>query len=339
MTYMKKALITGISGQDGYFLSKSLLEKGYEVHGILRRDSQKDIGTLKHLEQNDKITLHWGDITDSIFIDNTIKEIKPDELYHLAAQSFVDLSFINPKNTYDINIGGTLNIVNAVKEYSPTTRVYFAATSELYGQIKETPQTEETPFYPRTPYGISKLAGFWIIKNYRERYNLFMANGILFNHESEHRGSEFVTRKITLSIANILKGKQERIELGNLEAKRDWGYAKEYVEAMWLILQQDRPDDFVISTGETHTIKEFVEEAFKVAGIDIIWEGTGIDEIGIDNKSKKVLVKVNPKYFRPAEVDLLIGDCSKAKTQLNWKRKVDFKQLVRIMVDYDMKNS
>ncbi|EHP84937.1 GDP-mannose 4,6-dehydratase [Methanotorris formicicus] len=335
---MKKAIITGITGQDGYFLTKLLLEKGYEVHGIVRRNSQNSLGNLDYLpkEEREQIIIYWGDITDNAFIDSVIKKVQPDEVYHLAAQSFVWFSFKNPRFTYDVNIGGTLNVVNAIKEYSPHSKMYFAATSELYGKVQEIPQKETTPFYPRSPYAVSKLAGFWTVKNYRESYDLFMSNGILFNHESEMRGPEFVTRKISLGVAKIYYGLQDCIELGNLNAKRDWGYAKDYVYGMWLILQHIKPDDFVLATGETHSVREFVEEAFKVVGIDIEWEGEGINEVGKDANTGKVLVKVNPEYFRPAEVDILVGDYSKAKRELGWEPKVKFKDLVRIMVEKDL---
>ncbi|ABO35604.1 GDP-mannose 4,6-dehydratase [Methanococcus maripaludis C5] len=335
---MKIALITGITGQDGYFLTKLLLEKNYEIHGIVRRNSQNSLGNLDYLtnSEKEKLNIHWGDITDNLFMDSIIKKIKPDEVYHLAAQSFVGFSFENPKFTYDVNIGGTLNVVNAVKEYSSDSKVYFAATSELFGKVQEIPQKETTSFYPRSPYGVSKLAGFWTIKNYRESYDLFMSNGILFNHESEMRGPEFVTRKITLSVAKISKGIQECLELGNLDAKRDWGYAKDYVEGMWKILQHDEADDFVLSTNETYTVRNFVELAFKFAGINIMWEGCGINEVGKDSKSGKILVKVNPAFFRPAEVELLIGDHSKAKSILGWEPKTKFEELVEIMVKKDL---
>ncbi|AEH07279.1 GDP-mannose 4,6-dehydratase [Methanothermococcus okinawensis] len=335
---MKKALITGITGQDGYYLTKLLLEKGYEIHGIVRRNSQNSLGNLEHLpkEELEQINIHWGDITDNLFIDETIKKIQPDEIYHLAAQSFVGFSFKNPRFTYDVNIGGTLNVANAVKEYSPSSKLYFAATSELYGKVQEIPQKETTPFYPRSPYGVSKLAGFWTIKNYRESYNLFMSNGILFNHESPMRGPEFVTRKITMAVAKIYNGLQDYVELGNLSAKRDWGYAGDYVYGMWKILHHDKPDDFVLATNETHTVREFVENAFKVVGIDIEWEGEGINEIGKDANTGKVLVKVNPEFFRPAEVDILIGDYSKAKKELGWEPKVKFEELVKMMVEKDL---
>lgn len=336
----KKALITGISGQDGYFLSKLLLDKGYEVHGLVRRNSQKSLGSISYLtlSQREKIKIHWGDIIDSGFVNSIIGKEQYDEIYHLAAQSFVSLSFTNPKATYDINIGGTLNMVNAVKEYSPNSKFYFAATSELFGKPKEFPQTEETPFYPRSPYGVSKLAGFWTVKNYRESYGLFLSSGILFNHESEMRGEEFVTRKISLAVSRISAGKQDVLEVGNLEAKRDWGYAADYVEGMWKMLQQEKPDDFVLATGVNHTIKEFVERAFELTGNTIVWEGKGVAEVGKDKKTGKILVKVNPEYFRPAEVEELIGDYGKAKKVLSWEPKVELDELVRIMVSADLEN-
>jgi len=333
----KTAIITGISGQDGYFLSQLLLNKGYKVYGIERRNSQSSNGNLDKLPDKIKsqIKVIWGDITDTSFIDETINKIKPDELYHLAAQSFVALSFTNSKSTYDINIGGTLNIANAVKDYSPKTKVYFAATSELFGKSNVKKQNENTPFYPKSPYGISKLAGFWTMKNYRENYGLFMSNGILFNHESEVRGPEFVSRKITLGIADIIKGKKEFIELGNIDSQRDWGYAGDYVEAMWAILQHDKPDDFVICTGKVNTIRTFVEESFKVAtGKLISWEGVGVNEVGmIDDK---IVVKINPEFYRPNDVTYLCGDCSKAKKILGWSPKTSFKKLVKIMINHDL---
>jgi GDPmannose 4,6-dehydratase len=340
MRKKKKAFITGITGQDGYFLTKLLLQKNYEVHGLIRRNSQKSIGNLSYLpkEELEKITIHWGDITDHIIIDSIIKKQQFDEIYHLAAQSFVFLSFSNPKSTYDINIGGTLNIVSAMKEYSPHSKLYFAATSELYGKAREVPQNEKTPFYPRSPYGVSKLAGFWTVKNYRESYNLFMSNGILFNHESELRGQEFVTKKISLAIAKISKGKQKYLEIGNLNAKRDWGYAGDYVEGMWKMLQYKKPDDFVLATGKHHSIREFIEHAFDAVNISLVWEGEGVKEVGKDKKTGRILVKINPKYFRPAEVEELMGDYSKAKKELNWYPKIKFDKLVEIMVKHDLRN-
>lgn len=336
---MKKALITGVTGQDGYFLSKFLLQKGYEVHGLARRNSQKSLGTLQNLTEKElaEIKIHWGDITDYFFIESLIKKFQFDEIYHLAAQSFVELSFTNPKLTYDVNIGGTLNIANIIKDYSPKTKLYFAATSEMFGKVQQVPQNEETPFYPRSPYGVSKLAGFWTIKNYRESYNLFMSNGILFNHESEVRGPEFVTRKISSGVAKIKYGLQDCIELGNIDSKRDWGYAPEYVEGMWKILNHNKSDDFVLATNENHSIREFIEEAFKIIEKEIVWEGEDFNEIGRNKKDGKILIKINPNYLRPAEVNVLIGDYSKAKKKLNWEPKTKFKDLVKIMVKSDLK--
>ncbi|MFH0818672.1 MAG: GDP-mannose 4,6-dehydratase [Patescibacteria group bacterium] len=337
----KKALITGISGQDGYFLTKLLLEKDYEVHGLLRRNSRNDIGNLNDLNDADKalLILHWGDIIDHTYVEKLIRTYQYDEVYHLAAQSFVGLSFTNPRATYDINISGTLNVINAIKEFSPHTKLYFAATSELYGKVHEVPQNEETPFHPRSPYGVSKLAGFWTIKNYRESYNLFMSNGILFNHESEMRGPEFVTRKISIGISKIKNGSAECIELGNLDAKRDWGYAKDYVLGMWQIMQYEKADDFVLAMGKNHSIREFVELGFEVIGKEIVWEGEGVNEIGKDKISGEVLVKVNPEFFRPAEVDELLGDATKAKEKLNWQPQTSFSELVEIMVKHDLEKN
>ncbi len=336
---MKKALITGITGQDGFFLSKFLLTQGYEVHGLVRRNSTNSLGNLELLEKDDKdsIIFHCGDIIDANYVTNIIRTNQFDEIYHLAAQSFVGLSFKNPAATYTINIDGTLHIVNAVKDYSPQSKVYFAATSELYGKTKDFPQNEETPFYPRSPYGVSKLAGFWTIKNYRESYDLYMASGILFNHESEVRGPEFITRKISLAVAKISKGKQKCLEIGNMEAKRDWGYAKEYVKGMWMILQQETPDDYVLSSGKMHSVRDFVVSAFKAVNIDIIWEGEGVDEIGKNAASGETLVKINPEFFRPAEVEALLGDSSKAEKKLGWKSETTFEELVEIMVKFDLK--
>ncbi len=334
-----KALITGISGQDGFFLSKLLLSKGYEVHGVIRRNSSMTIGNLEYLEKDqlDQIYIHYGDLTDSNFFTNLLHELKPDEMYHLAAQSFVGYSFQNPASTYDVNIGGTLNVVNAVKESSPDTRLYFAATSELYGQPKQTPQNESTPFEPRSPYAVSKLAGYWTIKTYREAYNLYMSSGILFNHESEMRGPEFVTRKISKAVARISSGSREPIELGNMGARKDWGYAEDYVYGMWLMLNHKYADDFIMGTGELHTVREFAEEAFHVSGIEIHWKGSGINEVGL-SQDDEVLVKVNKKFFRPLESDNYLADYSKAKHELNWEPKTRFKELVRKMVLYDIKN-
>ncbi|HWQ99218.1 MAG TPA: GDP-mannose 4,6-dehydratase, partial [Candidatus Methylomirabilis sp.] len=312
---MKKALITGITGQDGYFLSKFLLGKGYDVHGFARRNSQMALGTLACLDASDRdrIKMHWGDVLDHPFVDQLVRMNLFDEIYHLAAQSFVGLSFDNPQATYDININGTMNFVNAVKEYSQRTKMYFAATSEMFGKVEALPQNEQTPFHPRSPYGVAKLAGFWSMKNYRESYGLFFANGLLFNHESEMRGPEFVTRKIAAAAARISRGDAQPLRLGNLEAKRDWGFAGDYVEAMWHILQQPEPDDFVIATGSNHSVRDFVDKAFGHAGITVAWEGSGVNEIGRNAANGQTVIEIDPAHFRPAEVDHLIGDASKAK--------------------------
>ena len=331
------AIITGISGQDGYFLTKMLLKEGYEIHGIIRRNSSMSQGTLELLEKDlyNQVNIHYGDMTDANFLDNLLKELKPDEIYHLAAQSFVGYSFQNPSSTYDVNISGTLNIANAIKDYSPDTRMYFASTSEMYGQPKITPQDEETPLQPRSPYAVSKLAGFWTIKTYRDAYNLYMANGILFNHESEVRGPEFVTRKISLHVAKYSAGYKKPLELGNLNARKDWGYAKDYVEGMWKILNYKYPDDFVLGTGELHTVREFVEEAFRVIGVNVSWRGKGLNEIGLSDKDE-VLVKVSKNFFRPLESDNYVANYSKAKEKLGWEPKVKFKELTKLMVESDI---
>lgn len=338
---MEKALITGISGQDGYFLSKLLLEKGYEVHGFIRRNSQASLGSLEYLahEERGKIAIHWGDITDHTIVESVIREGQFDEIYHLAAQSFVGISFTNPKATYDINIGGTLNVVNAIKELSAQSKLYFAATSELYGKAQSSPQDENTPFYPRSPYGISKLAGFWTVKNYREAYDLFMSNGILFNHESEIRGEEFVTRKITKAAAAIARGVLVPLRIGNLYARRDWGFAGDYVAGMWAMLQHGEPDEFVLATGENHSIKEFIEEAFRMVEIDLEWQGEGIDEHGINTHSGKTVVVIDPQHFRPTEVENILGNSTKAREQLGWKPTIAFPELVERMVHADIKRT
>ncbi|MFD0047941.1 GDP-mannose 4,6-dehydratase [Actinomycetes bacterium NPDC127524] len=346
---MKKALITGVTGQDGSYLAELLIEKGYEVHGIIRRSSSynqerlEDILTEEAadaLRTNRNFHLHYGDITDSSNVIRLISEIRPDEIYNLAAQSHVRVSFDMPSYTLDVDGKGTLNILEAVRILGLTekTRVYQASTSELFGKVQEVPQRETTPFYPRSPYGVAKIYGFWITKNYRESYNMFAVNGILFNHESERRGETFVTRKITLAAARIAQGKQDKLKLGNLESLRDWGYAKDYVECMWLILQHDKPEDFVIATGEMHSVREFVELSFKHTGIEIEWTGQGVDEKGIDKATGEVIVEVDTKFFRPAEVEQLLGDPTKAKTLLNWNpTKTSFEELVRIMVTEDLK--
>ena len=333
-----KAFITGISGQDGYFLSQLLLAKGYEVHGILRRNSSMTQGTVDLLPENvrKQITIHYGDITDGHFLSTLLEREKPEELYHLAAQSFVGYSFQNALSTYDANIGGTLNVCNAIKDSSPDTRMYFAATSELFGQPKETPQNEMTPFFPRSPYAVSKLAGIWTVRTYREAYKLYMANGILFNHESEVRGPEFVTRKISMAVAKIAHGSKDPVILGNLSAVKDWGYAKDYVEGMWKMIQQDYPDDFVLGTNESHTVREFAEAAFRTIGKTITWKGSGVNEVGL-SEDGETLVKVSRDFFRPLESDNYRGDYSKAKRELRWEPRTKFSDLVKIMVESDLK--
>ena len=344
----KTALITGITGQDGSYLAEFLLEKGYEVHGILRRTSSFNTGRIEHLyfeewvrdmKQQRLINLHYGDMTDSSSLLRIIQIVQPDEIYNLAAQSHVKVSFDVPEYTAETDAVGTLRLLEAVRilGMEKRVRIYQASTSELFGLVQEVPQKETTPFYPRSPYGVAKQYGFWITKNYRESYGMFCVNGILFNHESERRGETFVTRKITLAAARIARGYQERLYLGNLDALRDWGYAKDYVECMWLMLQHPTPEDFVIATGEMHSVREFVTKAFAEAGINIRWEGKGIDEKGIDVATGKVLVEVDPKYFRPCEVEQLLGDPTKAKTMLGWNpTKTSFRELIKKMVEHDM---
>lgn len=347
---MKKALITGITGQDGSFLAEFLLEKGYEVHGIIRRSSSFNTERIEHLYIDEllrdmkikrKVLLHYGDMTDSTNLIRLIREIQPDEIYNLAAMSHVKVSFEVPEYTADTDGVGTLRLMEAVRflGYEDRTRIYQASTSELFGKVQEIPQNENTPFYPRSPYGVAKLYGYWITKNYREAYNMFAVNGILFNHESERRGETFVTRKITLAAARIKKGTQEKLYLGNIDSKRDWGYAKDYVECMWLMLQHHTPEDFVIATGETHTVREFTTLAFKEAGIELEWVGTGVDEKGIDTATGRVIVEIDPKYFRPTEVDILLGDPTKAKEVLGWNpTQTKFEELVKIMVKSDLEH-
>lgn len=332
---MKSALITGITGQDGSYLAELLLEKGYEVYGIMRRKSVMDYGNVEHIK--DKIHFIYADMTDIISLINAMKISKADEVYNLAAQSFVQTSWEQPLATAEIDAIGVTNMLEAIRTVKPEARFYQASTSEMFGLVQEIPQTEKTPFYPRSPYGVAKLYGHWITKNYRESYNLYACSGILFNHESERRGKEFVTRKITDAVARIKFGVLDCLELGNMDSKRDWGHSKDYVKAMWLMLQQDEADDYVIATNETRTVREFVEIAFLRAGIEIMWEGSGIDEIGKDKKTGKVLVKVNPKFFRPAEVDILIGNPKKADDRLGWIREISFAELVERMVDHDLK--
>lgn len=345
---MKKALITGITGQDGSYLSEFLLEKGYDVHGIVRRSSTYNRSRIEpiYLSQyfkdhkgNEHFHLWYGDMTDSSSLLRILGEVKPDEIYNLAAQSHVKVSFDVPEYTADTDAIGTLRLLEAVRILGLPSRIYQASTSELFGKVQEVPQKETTPFYPRSPYGVAKQYGFWITKNYREAYGMYAVNGILFNHESERRGENFVTRKITLGVVKIKKGIQEKIYLGNLNVYRDWGYAKDYVECMWLMLQQDEPEDYVIATGEYHTVREFVELAFAEVGITIQWRGEGINERGYDSETGKELVVVDSEFFRPTEVEQLLGDPTKAKNKLGWNpQKTSFKELVKLMVDYDMKS-
>jgi len=339
----KKALITGITGQDGSYLAELLLEKGYEVHGIVRRhstsgDTQRIDHLLKDPALKGRIFLHYGDLSDSSGFAMVVAKVQPDEVYNLAAQSHVGVSFDVPEFTAEVTGVGTIKLLEAVRQNAPKAKYYQASTSELFGGIPETaPQSEKTPFYPKSPYGAAKLYSYWITVNYRESYDMFACNGILFNHESPRRGDNFVTRKITLAVANIMAGNQEKLSLGNMDAKRDWGFAGDYVEGMWRILQQDKPGDYVLATNETHTVREFVELAFAEVGISIEWKGSGVDEKGYDKKTGKLLVDVNPEFFRPAEVEFLWGNCEKAEKELGWKRKVDFKSLVKMMVDSDMR--
>lgn len=344
----KVALITGITGQDGSYLAEFLIDKGYEVHGVMRRSSSFNTGRIEHLyfdewvkdmSRKRSLELHWGDMTDSSSLVRIIQAVQPDEIYNLAAQSHVKVSFDVPEYTAETDAVGTLRLLEAVRilGLEKKTRIYQASTSELFGLVQEVPQKETTPFYPRSPYGVAKQYGFWITKNYRESYGMYAVNGILFNHESERRGETFVTRKITLAAARIAKGLQDKLYLGNLNALRDWGYAKDYIECMWLMLQQEQPDDYVIATGEAHSVREFTELAFREAGIELEWTGQGLEEKGVDKATGKVLVEVDPKYFRPAEVERLLGDPTKARTKLGWNpRKTSFEELVRIMVEHDL---
>jgi len=331
---MKVALITGITGQDGSYLAELLLEKGYEVHGIVRRSSLINTHRIDHLYQN--VKLHYGDLTDSTNIVRVIQKVQPDEIYNLGAQSHVKVSFEMPEYTADVDGVGTLRILEAVRllGMEERVRIYQASTSELYGLVQETPQSETTPFYPRSPYGVAKLYGYWITKNYREAYGMYACTGILFNHESPRRGETFVTRKITRALSKISVGLQDVLELGNLNAKRDWGHAKDFVEAMWLMLQQEEPDDYVIATGVQYSVREFVEEAAPYFGMKIAWEGEGLNEVGIDKLTKRTVIRVNPKYFRPAEVETLLGDATKAREKLGWEPKISFNQLVEDMCIY-----
>ncbi|MDP3015304.1 MAG: GDP-mannose 4,6-dehydratase [bacterium] len=339
---MKKALITGITGQDGSYLAELLLEKGYNVHGIVRRASTFNRQRIEHLTPDihrakHKIFLHYGDLTDSSSLHRIIKDVRPDELYHLGAQSHVRISFDIPEFTGNTTALGTTRLLEAIRHDSPNTRFYQASSSEMFGLVQEVPQKETTPFHPRSPYGAAKVYAYWMAVNYRESYGMHASNGILFNHESPRRGENFVTRKITSNLVKIKRGEMEKLYLGNLNAKRDWGYAKDYVEGMWLMLQQDKPDDYILATNENHTVREFVEEACKLLDFDLIWEGSGLDEKGIDRKTGETIIEIDPRYFRPAEVDILIGDYSKAKEKLGWEPKVKFKELVKIMVENELK--
>ncbi len=331
---MKKALITGITGQDGSYLAELLLEKGYEVYGIWRRKATVDYGNIEHLK--DKVKLIYADMTDPISLIKAMQISQADEVYNLAAQSFVATSWDTPLGTADIDAIGVTNMLEAIRTVKPEARFYQASTSEMFGLVQEMPQTEKTPFYPRSPYGVAKLYGHWITKNYRESYDMYACSGILFNHESERRGLEFVTRKISMAVARIKLGVQDCVELGNMDSKRDWGHSKDYVKAMWLMLQQETPDDYVIATNETRTVREFVEIAFRTAGIEVVWEGEGVNEVGKDKATGKVIVKVNPKFFRPAEVDVLLGNPAKAEAALGWEREISFAELVERMVKNDL---
>lgn len=336
----KKALITGITGQDGSYLAELLLDKGYEVHGLIRRSSSFNRKRIDHIYKdphgkNVTFFLHYGDLSDSSNLNRILERTEPDEIYNLAAQSHVRVSFEVPEYTADIDGTGTLRLLDAIKETGIKTRFYQASTSELFGKVQQVPQSEKTPFYPRSPYAVAKLYAYWIVVNYRESYNLHASNGILFNHESPRRGESFVTRKITLGAAAIKAGLQSCLYMGNLDSLRDWGYAPDYVKAMWLMLQQNTPDDFVIATGEMHTVREFIEKAFGLLDMPLEWHGKGVEEVGVDKKSGKTVVKIDPKYFRPAEVEQLLGDPTKAKTLLGWKPDVTFEQLVEIMLKAD----
>lgn len=338
---MKKALVTGITGQDGSYLAELLLEKGYEVHGIIRRASTFNTERINHLLKDThipdaKVFLHYGDLSDSSNISRIIEKVRPDEIYHLGAQSHVRVSFDMPEYTGDVVGLGTVRILDAIKESGIKTKFYQASSSEMFGLVQEVPQKETTPFYPRSPYACAKVYAYWITKNYRESYGLFACNGILFNHESPRRGETFVTRKVTRGLSRIACGLDEKLYLGNIDAKRDWGYAKDYVEGMWRMLQREQPDDYLLATGETHTVREFIEETAKILGMDLTWEGEGVNEKGRDRKTDKIIIEIDPKYFRPAEVDLLIGDPSKAKELLGWEPRTKFHELVKLMTEADL---
>ncbi|TGK07448.1 GDP-mannose 4,6-dehydratase [Leptospira semungkisensis] len=335
---MKKALITGITGQDGSYLTELLLDKNYEVHGIVRRTSSLNRDRIEHLRGNSRLFLHYGDLTDSSNLNRILEKVQPDEIYNLAAQSHVGVSFEVPEYTAEVDAVGTLRILDAIKQTGVKSRFYQASTSELYGKVQAVPQDEKTPFYPRSPYAVAKLYAYWAVVNYREAFGLHASNGILFNHESPRRGEGFVTRKITLGVAGLASGKSGAIRLGNLDSKRDWGYAPDYVNMMWMMLQQDQPDDYVVATNETHTVREFIEESFRHLDIQVEWKGTGDQEKGYDKKNGKLLIEVDPSFYRPTEVDLLIGDPAKAKAKLGWEPKVKFKELVEIMIKADCKS-
>ncbi len=336
---MKKALVTGITGQDGSYLAELLLEKGYEVHGLVRRSSSSNISRIKHLcnKENflEQLYLHEGDMSDGINLERMVYKVQPDEIYNLAAMSHVRVSFETPEYTCDVDGLGVLRLLEAAKKYCPKARFYQASTSELFGKVQEVPQTEKTPFYPRSPYGVAKLFAYWTVVNYREAFGAFACNGILFNHESPRRGETFVSRKITLAAAKISCGLQDRVLLGNLEAQRDWGYARDFVEGMWMMLQQDAAEDFVLATGQTTSVRKFVELAFREVGIDLEWEGKGLDEKGIDQNGV-VRVEISPEFFRPTEVDLLVGDPLKAREKLGWEHRTSLEELVKMMVAYDL---
>lgn len=342
VTKIKKALITGITGQDGSYLAELLLEKGYEVHGIVRRSSTFNTDRIEHLhkdlhEKGVRFILHYGDLSDSSNISRLIEKIKPDEIYNLGAQSHVRVSFDMPEYTADVVGLGALRILDAIRESGIKTKYYQASSSEMFGKAVEIPLKETSAFHPRSPYGCAKVFAYWITKNYRESYNIFACNGILFNHESERRGETFVTRKITRGLSRIKLGKEKKLYLGNMDAKRDWGHAKDYVYGMWLMLQQKNPDDYVLATNETHTVREFAEKSAKYLGFDLVWKGKGVNEKGIDKNTGKTIIEIDPKYFRPAEVDILLGDYSKAKKMLGWKPKIKFDELVRLMTEADYK--
>ena len=339
---MKKALITGITGQDGSYLTELLLDKGYEVHGIIRRASTFNTDRIDHLYKDPhldgvRLFLHYGDLTDSSNLSRLLEKIQPEEIYNLGAQSHVQVSFEMPEYTAETDALGTLRLLDAIKEAGVRARFYQASTSELYGKAQEVPQRETTPFYPRSPYGVAKLYGFWIVRNYREAYGMHASNGILFNHESPRRGETFVTRKITMAAARIHRGLQDCLYMGNIDARRDWGYAKDYVRMMWMMLQQDEPDDYVVATGEMHTVREFIEKTFARLGHTVEWRGRGVDEVGVDTSTGKTVVRIDPRYFRPAEVEQLCGDPAKAKAKLGWEPEVKFEELVKIMVDGDLR--